>query len=480
LDIPNYALVRQLAGILFLLDALAFAPWAQVAIGPGYFRGGRARARIVPWILALWVAASLSLVSGVYPLAGGLILLVLFRHLHIHNRWKNLFRGGGAPGFMSHWLTLYLVFFELAAVLDASGALGQHVLTMLRIDFGVILMCSGAYKSLSGYLFGEGMEYGLANPLWGYWWRVVRRFPPRHLLFRLQDIGAATTQWVMGLCLLFEPTRAIGAVLCVGSFLYLLFTVRLGRLAMLMVIIPLFCLPDLGFTLIHRPDISPAPVATPALVLTLLHGLITAYLILLPAVKAMQYLNLFAGIPLPGPIQRALTTYANAVPIIMWRVFTPDVTNFFVRIYRIDETGAETPLLHEETTYAYRDLARWRSSMRFLHVAESIAITTIFTTLKYFRSQRPLFEAKLLEYAGTLGPDPARGRFRFQYVALIKGARQFEMLPIVNFRVDLATQRIEEETLVPDYAYDAPARHSHIKETLGYGNYVPKSAGGGR
>jgi hypothetical protein len=478
LPIDNYALVRQLAGVLFLLDALAFAPWAQVALGPGYFRGGEARSRALPWLLALWVAGSLSLVSGVYPLAGALILFAIFRHLYIHNRWKNLFRGGGAPGFMSHWLTAYVVLFEAAAVLDGSGALGSHVLKMLRIDFAVILMCSGAYKSLSGYLFGEGMEYGLANPLWGYWWRFFRQIRPSHLLFRLQDIGAATTQWVMGLFLLFERTRAIGALMCIGSFLYLLLTVRLGRLAALMMIIPLLCLPEFGIALVYGADLSPAPIATPAPVLAILHGLITAYLVLLPLVKAMQYLNLFARIHFPGPIQRALTAYANAIPIIMWRVFTPDVTNFFIRIYRIDDAaGAETPLLHEDTTYAYRDLARWRWSLRFLHVTESIAITTVFTTLKYFRSQRTLFESKLLEYAGTLGEPAARARFRFQYVALIKGKRGFDAVPVVNFRVDVARQQVEEERLV-DYAYDQPARHSHIKETIGYGSYLPKTAGG--
>lgn len=477
MPIDNYTLVRQLAGLLFLLDVLAFAPWAQIALGPGYFRGGEARRRALPWILALWVGGSLCLVAGVYPLAGALVLFAIFRHLYIHNRWKNLFRGGGAPGFMSHWLTAFLVLFEAAAVLDGSGALGARVLTLFRIDFAVILICSGTYKSLSGYLFGEGMEYGLANPLWGYWWRFFRQIRPTHLLLRLQDIGAATTQWLMGLLLLFERTRAIGALICMGSFLYLLLTVRLGRLAALMMVIPLLCLPELGLALVYGADLSPAPIATPAPVLAILHGLITAYLVLLPVVKAMQYLNLFGRVRFPGPIQRVLTAYANAIPIIMWRVFTPDVTNFFVRIYRIDDdSGRETPLLHEETTYSYRDLARWRWSMRFLHVTESIALVTVFTNLKYRRSQRDLFDSRLLEYAATLGEPARRGRFRFQYVALVKGERSFEMLPVANFRVDIARQRVEEEVLAPGYAYDAPARHSRITETVGYGSYLPKSS----
>lgn len=478
MPIPNYALVREVAGLLFLLDALMFLPWAQVAIGPGYFRGGAARARLVPWMLTVWIASAVSLMLGVFPLIGALALMLLFRHLYIHNRWANLFRGGGAPGFMSHWLTCYLVLFESARLLDASGALGAHVLTMLQIDFGVILLCSGTYKSLSGYLFGEGMSYGLANPFWGYWWPIVRQFQPRHILLRLQDMAAAVLQLIMGASMLFEPTRALGGLICSLGFFGLLFMVRLGRLAVLMMVIPFFDFPDFNASLVPWRDIVVPSVATPHVVLTVLQGLITAFLVLLPAVKAMQYLNLFAKIQLPGPLQSWLTRYANAVPIIMWRVFTPDVTNFFIRIYRINPDGSETTRVDEETTYAYKQWSEFRWSMRFLHVTESIALTTVFTTLKYFRSQRPLFEAKLLEYAATLGEPADRARFRFQYVAILKGRESFEYLPVANFRVNVAAGVIEEEMLVPGFAYDAPATYSHITETTGYGSYLPKGAGG--
>ena len=317
MSIDNYALVRQVAGVLFLIDALLFLPWAQVALGPGYFRGGQARARLVPWMLALWMTASLSLVLGIYPLLGAIALLLLFRHLYIHNRWANLFRGGGAPGFMSHWTTLYLVLFELSAWMDASGALGVHVHRMVRIDLGVILLCSGTYKSLSGYLLGEGMEYGLANPFWGYGWRLFRQLRPTNPLLRVQDIAAAGLQVVMGVTLLFEPTQAIGALICSVGFLGLAFMVRLGRLAFLMMIIPFFCLPDVGISLVPWPDRTFAPLATPSAVLAVCHALITAYLLVLPLVKGMQYLNLFARIQMPGPLQGWLTAYANAVPIIM-------------------------------------------------------------------------------------------------------------------------------------------------------------------
>jgi hypothetical protein len=189
----------------------------------------------------------------------------------------------------------------------------------------------------------------------------------------------------------------------------------------------------------------------------------------------MQYLNLFAKKELPRPFQQLLTRYANFVPIIMWRVFTPDVTNFFIRIFAVDrKSGAATALLHEDTTYAYRELGRFAWSMRFLHVTESIALTTVFTTLKYFSSQRALFEERLLAYAATLGGgDDAL--FKFEYVAILKGDDEFEYLPVGEFTVDLAARTVTERRAVPDFDFAAPARYSHIKETIGFGNYVPKS-----
>ena len=111
--------------------------------------------------------------------------------------------------------------------------------------------------------------------------------------------------------------------------------------------------------------------------------------------------------------------------------------------------------------------------MRFLHVTESIALTTVFTTLKYFRSQRELFEQRLRAYAATLGE--AGARLDFEYVAILKGDRAFEYLPVTRFTVDLATDELVETPLVPGFDHAAPARYSHIKETAGYGTYAPRS-----
>lgn len=475
--VPNYVLFRELAATFFLLDLVAFLPYAHACLGPGYWKGTfLARPVARGAVYAAWVLGSLSLLFGVYPLAGAAVLFPLFRRIYIKGRWNTLFRGGGAPGFMSHYSMLYILAFEIARTFDPTATLAHAVHTMFRVDFGVVLTCSGTYKCLSGYLKGEGMEYGLANPLWGYHFRFFRGVNPKNALLRVQNAHAALTQVAMGLLLAFSPLYAplgwIGGALCAGAFFYLLFMVRLGRLAALMMIVPLPYFPDFGVSLTRGLGLARdvPTLALPHVAIALLSGLCWAYIVVLPFVKVMQYTNLFFSRNFPEPFQRLFTWYQNWVPIIMWRVFTPDVTNFFIRIRKVDpETGAVTPIADEETAYSYFGSGGLAHKLRFLHVTEAIAITTVFTTLKYFQSKRELFEQKLADYARSLG----KGTFEFEYVAIQKGATAFEYLPVARFRVETETGRIQEEKLVLGFDYGAPASYSHIKETAGYGSYVP-------
>src|SRR6266498_2548037 len=427
--VNNYLLFRQLAAALFLLDLIAFLPYARACLGPGYWKGTfLERTPIRVAVYCVWALASLSLLFGVYPVAGAAVLFPLFRRIYIKGRWKTLFRGGGAPGFMSHFSLLYILAFEIARTFDPSARFAGALYTMFRVDFGVVLACSGTYKSLSGYLKGEGMEYGLANPIWGYHWRFFQRVNPRNLLLRAQNTNAALSQVTMGVLLALSPLYAplgwVGGLMCAGAFFYLIFMVRLGRLAALMMIVPLPYFPDLGVSLVGSAVARDfTQVALPHVVVSALVALCWIYVAVLPFVKVMQYTNLFLTRKFPEPFQRLFTWYQNWVPIIMWRVFTPDVTNFFIRIREVDPaTGATKAIADEETGYSYANLRGLGWKLRYLHVTESIAVTTVFTTLKYFQSKRDLFERKLVEYARSIGD----GTYEFEYVAIQKGAKGFD------------------------------------------------------
>jgi hypothetical protein len=51
----------------------------------------------------------------------------------------------------------------------------------------------------------------------------------------------------------------------------------------------------------------------------------------------------YARARLPGPLQRALDAYTNFFGIIIWRVFSVDVVNFFVRIHAQPAAGGSRP-----------------------------------------------------------------------------------------------------------------------------------------
>jgi hypothetical protein len=59
------------------------------------------------------------------------------------------------------------------------------------------------------------------------------------------------------------------------------------------------------------------------------------YLILLPLAEAGLYYNFYARRALPAPLQTALERYTNFFGIILWRVFSVDLVNFFIRLSRV-------------------------------------------------------------------------------------------------------------------------------------------------
>ncbi len=97
-----------------------------------------------------------------------------------------------------------------------------------------------------------------------------------------------------------------------------------------MALLPVFCFPAVLNSALATP--VAAALAVPGSVVLGTSILLIAYLAMLPVVKFVQYYNLFANRRLPEPWQAWIAGYANRMPIIMWRVFTPDVTNFFFRI----------------------------------------------------------------------------------------------------------------------------------------------------
>jgi hypothetical protein len=180
-------------------------------------------------------------------------------------------------------------------------------------------------------------------------------------------------------------------------------------------------------------------------------------------VHAGLYYNFYARRPLPGGLQRPLEWYTNLFGIIIWRVFTADLLNFLIRIHRQDRVTGDRVLL---SRYGLS------GGLRFSHVAESITVTCVFTTLKYYASNAALFEQRLLRYARTL-PCDRDHLLVFEYVSLVKAPSRFEFVPAAEYAVDLRDNSVRRTVLRPELSVHAAHARSPLHEGAAPGSYLP-------
>ena len=221
----------------------------------------------------------------------------------------------------------------------------------------------------------------MVNPEWGYWWRFWSRQRPVAWWFRLFNELAWSTEVIAALSMLVPATRSIGGMLILVTFVFIATQIRLGFLCeMVMVCCVLFAHPgslvDVWLSAVVAPPEIAATNTAPAWVNALLAAGLWMYLVALPLVHAGLSFNLYAKKRFPGMLQRTFDAYANTFGIIVWRVFSADHTNFLIEI---DERKADG------TT---QRISTWGEGLRFSHVAESITVTTLFTTLKILPEQQ--------------------------------------------------------------------------------------------
>jgi hypothetical protein len=315
------------------------------------------------------------------------------------------------------------------------------------------------------------MELGLANPAWGYWWRRYQALPPSHWLLWTLNQLAWTTELAAAVLLLVPSTRTLGGLLIIGTFLFIATQIRLAFLCETVMACGLLyfapgSVPDqlVGSltpgAAVAATSAGPGPVGW---LNAALAGGLWGYLVLLPLVHAGLSYNFYLRRSFPARLQRALEWYANAFGVIIWRVFTADLVNFFIRIYGQDRATGRRVLL---SRYGIG------GGLRFSHVAESITVTCVFTTLKYYATNKRLFDQRLLRYAATLASDPD-ALLIFEYVSLQKARTCFEPVPVAEYTVDLRRGTVHETVLRPELSVHAAHPGSPLHEGAEPGSYVP-------
>ena len=470
--------LRTAYGVLLLLTLAAAVPHAR-----RYFRSERwgGYAQSSPWVdavqnpyvspllLAVWLASALCLVVGELVIAAAAGNLVLCYYFFIRTRWRSALRGMGAPGFIAFWLGAAVFLLELTSR-HAPDLRGLALLT-LQVDFAFIMISAGLYKLVSGYRAGLGMQLGMVNPEWGYWPAFWRNWPPEHPLFRFLNEMAWSTEVFAGVLMLLPPTRMLGGLAILASFVFIATQIRLGFLCEMVVVCCLLFVPAGGAVDRALAAILPgghaafqAGAPLPGLAHTALAAFCWAYMLLLPVVRAGMFYNQLAHKGLPAPLQSALDRYTNLAGLIIWRVFTADIVNFFIRVWVQPANGRPRTLLSDYEGFTWTN--------RYRQVAECIAVTSVFTTLKYYPSNRRMFEERLLRYARTI-PRCSRSPLIFEWVNIDIRNQRFEFVPIAEFSVDLYAGRIVETRLSDRAAvYDVPS-FSPLHEGAHPGSYVP-------
>jgi hypothetical protein len=424
-----------------------------------------------PLVMVLWFLSGILILSGKWTVPAALLNLLLCRYFFVQMRWKGVLRGMGAPGFMTYWLSAAVFLLEYTA--HYAPQIRPLALLVLQIDFAFIILSAGVYKCTAGFPRNHGMELGLVNPEWGYWWRYYRSKSPNHLIIKLLNHLAWTTEVVAAVLMLIPQTRFIGALLIIISFAFIATHIRLALLCqMVMLCGVLFFHPgsggdQLSTWLVSASSATTSPGAFLSVFNRLLPFMLWGYLALLPLAYAGIYYNFFARKQLFQPLQKVLEKYTNFFGIIMWRVFTIDLINFFPNVYLEPRDGGERTLL---TRYGWRE-----GSIRYSHVGESITLTCLFTTLKYYPSNNSIFNERLLRYARTLN-CPTDALIVFEYISISKTPTQFEFSAVSEYVVDLLTGDVVERVLDPQANVRAAHAASPLHEGARPGSYVPLSS----
>lgn len=412
----------------------------------------------------LWVAACVGLIAQRAVVASASVLVLIGYHHFVRGRWTSVARGCGAPGFVTAWLSWASLL--LALVLSGSLPRPELLAWTLIVEFALIFLVAGYYKSRSGYRSGRGVHLGLINPHWSYAPRFWRRVGSHSPLIRLLDLYGWVGELVGAALILIPATRTIGAAILAAMFIALVPLIRLGALpvAVLLQCLLVVLLADDPSARSIRAWLVPGagtPVepgtAVPASVLV---TVVVAYLTLVLLGYGGMLANLFAAWRPHPRVQRALDRVTNRLGLILWRVFTSDVTGFHIRILAVLADGSVRPL------------PPWGGSPwhRFGDVTEAIAVTTVFTSRRYFPGRREIFEDRLRRYARTLPGDAVA--HRFEYWTIEPDAEGFSR-HAATFTVDRATGAVEERIHLPEDVTVRPYAGSAVSPGSVPGSYRP-------
>lgn len=473
--------MRTAYGLLFTLQLLMILPFGKVyftsekyngCIEEGSIRNALFKQAYYVPLMCYWILNSLFISAGLFPFLFLSIHLILCHVFFVRLRWKSLTRGMGAPGLVPTWIATLLWMLEYAHLFgDKEGRLGAAILLIFQVDFAFSMIDSGISKITHGYPKNHGLNWGLANPAWSYWWKYFKKLPFRHPVFLIANHAAYLGQILGGILMLIPSTRQIGALVIAGGFLGVMSSIRLGTLCPMLILISAIYLAPNGFTMnwiqtwIPQHFLSdPGMFEAPGWLNKAFGLAATAYLIILPFVKAGIYYNFYARKSLPAVLQKILEFFMNVFGIIMWRVFTVETVDFFINTYLCDKKTGKRSLVTRYGAFS------WSKNNRFIWVGESLMENVLFNTERYFPNT-DLMTRRLIRFAKTFFPNDSQ-MLIFEYVVIVPDEKGYHFISAKEYHVNTHTLSVQEVIL--DCSVEVPLKHpSPVRPSAKPGTYKP-------
>ena len=211
-------------------------------------------------------------------------------------------------------------------------------------QIGIFMLDSSINKMLSGFFRNQGFQFALYNPFWSYWpnYKTFRMIPSS--FWQMINIFLPISQCLIACMLLLPNFQFIGVfLLCIG-FIILTFIVRLGTLTILLSSLIILYLdginPSYQLMLFDEFIGQLNPIV---------FGIGFLYLSILIIGQLLVWFNYYMNIFLWRPLQKIVNCINSHLPILVWRVFTPDVVNLYCLVFEVDKIGAKR-LLNKKTS----------------------------------------------------------------------------------------------------------------------------------
>lgn len=481
LPLTVQSLMRVVYGVLMLLFLLIMSPFSRIYFTSEKYKGCLQSTKWTdrlcsPFsyhvIMMIWPASLCMIIFNVFTPFFCLINWLLCYNFFIRMRWSSPLRGMGAPGFISYWLGSFFLLAESAIAFgDPGGITRSWVVLMFRLDFAIMMLDSGINKIFHGYPQNKGMNFGMVNPAWGYWPNFFRKFRSKSPLFSFFNHSAYFFQILGAICLLFPFSYPLGAFIIFGSFFIVALIIRLGVLCPQLMLSTFLYTRENGIMdqlASHNLDFLPStiPGAYHFEPLNVLIGVLAiVYVLILPLAKIGMYLNFYFKVTFPSILQKSLDAFTNAVGVILWRVFTIELIDYYILAYFEKRHSRDREIVTR--------FGRWKPRLnnRFLWVGESIMSVVLFNSVRYFK-QSDMFQKRLLCYANTL-QCPDDSIVIFEWVVLSERSGKFTDIKAKEYRVDLLNRTVEEHLLSSEALHEQNARTIAVHASAKPGSYAP-------